>query len=179
MYYDSRFFLHDDLFHRFYEFAILVVLATGVLYIRTVAVLSNTRDNIDLFTFSLSMLLSSILAIGRLVEIYFNVDGQPAAKGAAKRDIKWYLFQFSFYLAATILCAQDYYGSHDDYEANTAGYDDDHRRVLAAATDSSYGDYDSFENDKPIWVLIGASMATIIGAVVYVWILPGGGKHKE
>lgn len=72
MYYDARFWNPEDAYHRLYEFAILVVLGTAVLYIRPVEILSDPKNHIDMFVFSLAVALATLMAIGRSVEVYFK-----------------------------------------------------------------------------------------------------------
>lgn len=72
MYYDARYWNPEDAYHRLYEFANLVVLGTTVLYIRPVEIMSDPKNHIDMFVFSLAASLATLLAIGRSVEMYFK-----------------------------------------------------------------------------------------------------------
>jgi hypothetical protein len=185
MYYDSRFFTPNDAFHRFYEFAVLVVLATAVLHIRPVSILSNPADNVDMFTFALSITIANIMAAGRVLEVMLFVKGQESAKRAARRDLTYALFVLVFNIAATIVSGLEFFSDHDDhtddgYDADknsTAQYDDDNHRFMAAAESTSYAASDP--NDIPIWLMIGGAMANVVLMALMIMMLPGGGKHKE
>ena len=72
MYYDARYWNPEDAYHRLYEFANLVVLGTAVLYIRPVEIMSDPKNHIDMFVFSLAVSIATALAIGRSVEMYFK-----------------------------------------------------------------------------------------------------------
>jgi hypothetical protein len=186
MYYDSRYFVKDDIFHRVYEFSILIVLATAVLHIRPVSILSNPADNIDMFTFALSISLANLLGIGRALEIMLNVDGQKAAKWAALRDIKLHAIGFFLFLASTIVSGlefnrdDDVYDDHstDSFYESEKNNTDDHRRSMAAS-DTETGYYNSYVNDIPIWLMTGGSLVNVFGLFVMVLTMPGDGKHKE
>jgi hypothetical protein len=189
MYYDARYVVKDDIFHRFYEIAILVVLATAVLHIRPVSILSNPADNIDMFTFALSISLANLLGIGRSLEIGLSVESEKCAKRAGLRDVKWYSIVFFLFLASTIVSGLEFYRDDDVYddhstgnvyesEKNNTDYGDEHRRSMAASgTETGY--YNSYVNDIPIWLMTGGSLVHVFGLVFMVLFLPGGGKHKE
>lgn len=100
MYFDSRFYTGDDVWHRIFEVAVLVVLATAVVHIRPVYFLSNPQDFNDMFAFSLACVLGNVLTILRYMEVYFWVDGEDAAKQSARRDMIAKLVPMGLYLAA-------------------------------------------------------------------------------
>lgn len=104
MYFDSRFYVRDDVWHRLFEVTVLVVLATAVLHIRPVEFLESPSEHVDMFAFSLACVLQNFLTIWRYVEIYFWVDGQEAAKKSARRDMFAKLMPLGFYLAAMGKC---------------------------------------------------------------------------
>jgi hypothetical protein len=54
MHYDARFYTHDDIYHRLFEVAVLVVLATAVLHIRPVEFLSSPSVFVDMFAYCLA-----------------------------------------------------------------------------------------------------------------------------
>lgn len=191
MYYDARFWTPDDIFHRMYEFAGLVVLGTVVLYIRPVLILSDPRNNVDMFCLSLSLAIAGAMACGRFAELYYFGLGQPALKMAAKRDFFASTIIVCWYTAAAIVSGTEYYGhleSTDSYtkhsdmgdasgygyadESNATGYEEDHHRGLA-------GSESSYDSDIPIYLVLGGSMTFLVTTIVSVLALPGGGKHKE
>jgi hypothetical protein len=92
MYFDSRFVFEDDLFHCLFQICVLFVLATAVLHIRSVDVLSHPDKNISMFVFSLLLVINRILVSVRSMEIYFffgsNTDSQNSGcqgSGAERR----------------------------------------------------------------------------------------------
>ena len=144
MNYDSRYYTLDDTFHRGYELCILIALATAILHIRPVNILSNSRENIDMFIFSLSVGIANVLCIGRAVEVYFNVIGEKAAKSASIREIIWFSPPIIFYTTAAILSGLKYYSSDHHQQpygytniTSGYGYGDDHNGDDAGS--SSYG----------------------------------------
>jgi hypothetical protein len=183
MHFDSRFFTRDDMWHRVYEFAVLVVLATAVLHIRPVSILSDSENNIDMFAYCLSITIGNTLSIGRMVEIWISVEGEPAAKVVARREIGMLLGSTSFFLAAAVVAGVKYYGAHDSGSISsyatddTANHTDDHDRFLAAAAEAPYKPMDYF--DTPVWLVIAGSLmnyVTLFGVVLW---LPNDGRYKE
>lgn len=68
-YYDARFYVSSDYFHRFYEISMILILATAVLHIRPIDKMANVLQHNDLFIYSLMIVLSMVLAMGRGLEI--------------------------------------------------------------------------------------------------------------
>lgn len=204
MFYDSRFAIpHDDVFHRMYEFAGLVLLATAVLYIRPVSILADPTNHIDMFCFSLSIALAMILGCGRAVELYVKGIGQPALKSAAKRDVFMTLCPLICYIAAAFVSGLEYYDHsriiihtnttndksvNDNHyyadnksEQNSTSFEDvQDRRVLAAEMATNSATYDTVnENNLPIYLILAGGILFSLSLSIMVLTLPGGGKHKE
>jgi hypothetical protein len=194
MYFTSRVVVHDDVYHRMYEFAALVVLGTAVLHIRPVEILSDPKNHKDMFALSLAFALSGLIGWGRAIDLYFKgVGQQPAVKNSGRRDIAWSLLTVGCYVAAAVVSGLDYYGSNesatssypksDSYHAEvengnaTVGEDSHRSRRLAAADESS--SYETYENNLPIYLILAGSLGYIVSLAIMVWVLPGGGKHKE
>ena len=62
-----------------------------------------------------------------MVEIMLNVDGEPAAKYAAKREIVWFLCSLFFYVGAAIVAGVEFYsnsGGNSGYPSEYGDYDD-------------------------------------------------------
>lgn len=189
MYFDSRFFTRDDMWHRIYEFAVLVVLATAVLHIRPVSILSDSENNIDMFAYCISIAIGNFLAIGRMVEIMISVEGEPVAKVVARRDLILLLGSTSFFVAAAVVSGGKYFGRDDyisSYATNetypedggndTANYTDNRDRFLAET--SEYKPVDHF--DTPVWlVLVGSLMNNVTLVVVVMFCIPTGGGQKK
>lgn len=97
------------------------MLATSIVHIRSVDVMSNPSVFPDMFGYSLGLSLLSLLNILRCLEIYFWVDeataDKDATKNVVKRDMANYGCQGTFYLAATILSGLQYY----DNKSNAGG----------------------------------------------------------
>ena len=185
MHFDSRFYARDDLYHRIYEFTVLVVLATAVLHIRPVSVMSDTTNNVDMFTFSLAISIGTLLVIGRSVEFFVvGVDGEPAAKAHSKRDIPIVALSGCFYIAAAIYSGVKYF-SDDDTDEDSSNYestsaDDDHHRMLAAAapTTSAYPSEDTTNIPVILTLLGGVSFFFSATIAVVFFVLPNG-QHKK
>lgn len=142
MYYDSRFYTGRDMTHQFYELCFLVVLATAVLHIRPVSLLSNPEENSDLFFFCASITVEMFLTMGRSIEIIFMIQDSPAAVITSKREAKMYFFMTIFFLAASIYAGIKYWGGNDS--GSDSYYD-------SAYGDESYGHgeatYDDHANE--------------------------------
>jgi len=135
MYCDSRFSFGDDPFHRLFEVINLCFLATAVVHIRTVDVMSNPSKYPDMFAYALGLTLLTFMSICRNIQLMLFAEGEPAAKIVAKRDMVNQAGQFAFYVAATIVAGTQYYstttggGSGSDYGY---GNEDSHRFLLHA-----------------------------------------------
>lgn len=209
MYYDSRFAFGDDPFHRLFEVINLCFLATAVVHIRTVDVMSNPSKYPDMFAYALGITLLSFTSICRNIELMLLADGEPAAKIVAKRDCINRIGQGTFYLAATVVAGTHYYSNGN----SSYGYDDSHRFLLGSGElcsnimgligdfASTCGlqirnlaeepDYDtklSVENgygdnsrtNIPLWLCLGGYLYNLAHFIVMVvFCFPGGGKHKS
>lgn len=194
MWFTSRVVIHDDVYHRMYEFGALIVLGSAVLYIRPVDILSDLKNNGDMFGLSLAFSIAGVVGWGRSIEVYFKGVGQPAMKSAMRRDVLWFMPSVLCFFAATFIAGFESFGSHE--ESYTASYsaagDDDHadeaeygnstsieeeHRMLAAAEESS--SYVVDKNDVPAYLLVAGSLLYIGSLALMVLMLPGGGMHKE
>ena len=87
--YDSRFFTYDDVFHRVFSVAVLVVLASVIVHIRPAEVLSNPSDNVEPFALSVSLLFAKVLSMCKYMEmLLIGCVGQNAALMTARRDAR-------------------------------------------------------------------------------------------
>jgi hypothetical protein len=185
-YYDSRFVTESDLYHRLISIVPLVILAVAVLHIRPVEVLSHPADEPSIFVFCLMLVLDRVLWTMQAVELYFFGVGQKALKETAKREFLSSNFCLPFYLAATIVAAQEYFG--DGQNAN----DSSHRLLAESSAKgdtvydssaSSYGDYDGANdttNNLPIILcLVGFASGSLAYGFNVMFCFPGGGRHKE
>ena len=181
LHYDSRFSLRDDVFHRILEMGFYVVNATSCLHIRTVEIMSNSRDHVDMFAFSLSQVIFTLMAVLGYVEIYFFAEGQKTVlMQVAHRDCKLKFIPFLFYLSAAILSGINFYTNNgkDNYVADASTYDDNHRKLSGDNTTSVT--YLTFVDHLPIWLCFGASLAYFIQLVfmIQIWF-PKDGSHKK
>lgn len=124
-----------------------VALASAVVDIRPVSVMSDTRHNVEMFAFCVSILAAYSLSILRTIELYFmGVGEQPLLKTMSMQEARMKLLFFPFPLAAAIISGMDYFGSQGDGSGrllaevvssaydNTTAYDDgcnEHHRLLA------------------------------------------------
>jgi len=174
MFYYARYYVGDDIFHRCFEIAVLVPLATAVLHIRPVSVLSDLENNVDMFAFSLSILVGYLLALVRFFEVTvcarIGTEGLfPEALFASRRDSLWMSVPTAFYAVATIYSAIQHYGSSDDGDYSADGnYTEDDHRVLAEAAKASYK-----EDDVAVWILLGGALASMLfAAVIVILVFP-------
>ena len=192
MYYDARFVVGDDIFHRIFEACLFLVGAGGIVHIGTVDIMSNPRDYPDMFAFALVLTAFSFINITGYLEVYFFGHGQPEVlKKVTSRESLGRLLPFSLNLAATIIAGIEYFvngaGSYGD-ENEEAGYvntnatyndkDDDHRLLAGDAVYSTDGEV--YINDVPIYLCLTAyvSYITLVMLMVH-FFYPRDGSHKK
>ena len=149
--YDARFNVGNDLFHRVVEVAQLAVLATAVVHINSVAEMSDTKENPDMFVFCLCNLLHEVYHVVRELECYFMVK-TPEVKPSTKREVFRHFFSTLLLLAATVISATDFYGDQDD------DHYDDHDHMLRMMAEEKYDDTgdDAYENDAPVYLVLAS-----------------------
>lgn len=166
-YYDARFYTGDDLWHHCIEVISLCVLATAVLHIRSVAVLSNPTEKRDMFVLCLSLTMGKFLSAGRYLEMLVWVEGQPVAKVCARREIIMMTPILVFSMTATIYAGLQYdpVGGH---------------RFLAGGESSPYS-YESKSptTNIPIILLLSGGLTYTAAITFFIFTLPSGGRHKE
>ena len=118
MYFDARFTTRPghDVFHRFLNIIQICCVASALSRIRSVEVLSHPCTHIDMFQFSLSLFLHSIVTIARYIEVMKFVIGDPSARVAAKKDISWRIVPTLLLLAAAVESGVSYYTNHEGDE---------------------------------------------------------------
>jgi hypothetical protein len=189
MYYDGRFVVGDDLFHRLFEIAGLVALASVVVHIRPASILSNASDHIDMFAFCVSLTAAQFLMMLRYAELYqWGVGEGSVVKKLGISEGIMFSLSFFFCLAASIAAGVEYYGQDDDA--------DKHRMLAEAATETPASDYASNTSttedypseaietatttDVPIWLCLMSFV--VFNVVNTVWIIcywPSDGRHKN
>lgn len=173
MYYGSRYFVGDDVWHRLYEIFTIAAVGTAVVHIRPVALLGDPEKNVDMFAFCSALVVANILHFGRLVEVMiFQKVGSPGlypeAFLAARRDSFWVAFPALLYVAAMAYTAVQYYGSHESYANGES-------RALADAKEITYE-----EDDTAIWLCLGGAVASVAGTgFVIIFCVPTDGSHRK
>ena len=184
-------------------------LATAIVHIRSVDVMSNPSTYPDMFGYSLGLSLLSLLNILRCVEIYFFVDGdKDATKNVVKRDMTNYGCQGAFYLAATIVSGLQYYDNKSNAEDNfrrglfSGDEDPEHyacsrmiitvssfaaeqcgfNRFLAVSEeDSPYSDSSKYSQstDIPAWLCLAGYVFNLVHLIVMVLFCYPGGGRHK
>ena len=172
MMYDSKFTYGDDIFHKLFETTVLVVLATAVSNIATVPRMSNPTDYVDMFAYSLSIALMSLLNIARYVECYYYGRGERKnIEYTVKNDLTLQIIPLTFYVAATIVAGKAYFGND---------YVDDERRDLAESSSEAVDCDDNNKMHMPIMLLlIGYVISQLEIIVSVVFFFPKNGEHKK
>ena len=169
---DSRFvLLTDDLFHRLFELALLIILAVAVLNIRTVGEMSDPLTG-NTFYFCLMLTLERVFTFLRYVEIYYKgVGQQPAVRKSALIWMKSTITLFVFYLVATILAGLDYFHAQEQQQHQT----DTSSSSEAGTNLSSYT-----SRHIPIAIcLAGNVTSTMIFCIQIICFFPKSGQHKQ
>ena len=137
LYYEARYIVKDDLYHRLTDTAIVLVVAAAVLHIRPVAVLSDPRGNTEMFVFCLAQLVACLLQFIAEIELYMCAKGdRTAIQKGALRTVQMRILPFLCFLSAAIVAGYYYYDTDDSTNSGSGSY----RRVLAGddGTASTY-----------------------------------------
>jgi hypothetical protein len=184
-YYDGRFVVEDDVYHRAFLMAVLVVLATAVLHIRPVDVMENSSEQISMFVFSLCLVLERLLAIANYIELYLFGIGQKVLKTVARKVVMRISFAVLFYVAAMIVAAMEYFGNGvvgSRRLAAAAGNSKAGNTTNGYGTGSTYGGdgYNPDVTNVPIYLCLFGYLANMLYLTISVMFLyPSGGRHKE
>ena len=195
LYYEARYIVKDDLYHRLTDTAIVLVVAAAVLHIRPVAVLSDPRGNTEMFVFCLAQLVACLLQFIAEIELYMCAKGdRTAIQKGALRTVQMRILPFLCFLSAAIVAGYYYYDTDDSTNSGSGSY----RRVLAGddgtastynnsnnsttTTTNDYGEYDTrpFQSDVPIWLCLAAPIVQSLSFVASIqWFFPNDGSHKQ
>jgi hypothetical protein len=171
-FYDSRFYVLDDVWHRGYEITMLLALATVVLHIKPVAVLSHPAQTMDMFVYCVGLCVAYFLALGRLIEIMIcqrysatkanskETGLHPEAYYAARKDL-WSISGAGFFYAAAAI----YTGiQHFEHRSTSTGK----YRSLAESTGDSSVDYNKPKemDNVAIWLFLGGVFINLVGSAV-------------
>jgi hypothetical protein len=111
--YDSMFYTLEDIAHGIFGAAVLVVLASVVVHIRTVDVLSKPAENVETFAICFSLLIANVLSLLRYAEmLIFGCVGQHAAILASRRLVLEKIGPILLLLVATIYSGWKYYNGN-------------------------------------------------------------------
>jgi len=206
MYYDSRFYVSNDYFHRGYEIALLLALATAVLHIRPVVIMANPAQNIDMFYYCLSICIAHFLALGRLVEVVvrkkiFHCQYLfPEAMFTCLRELILNGICGAFILASAVYTGIEFYRSDDDSyssssQATTGDYfnqtatndypeeegGSSHGRMAAAAAATDEKNYTNDPDNVAIWLLLAAVFGHFLWFLVQVvfWTMNKSADHRR
>jgi len=155
----------------------LVPLATAVLHIRTVPILSDPKNHVDMFAFSLSIAIAHVLMLLRSLEVmicqrWFKTQGlYLEAYRNSRRDFIWIGIPTLFFIAASVYAGIQHYGENEGSSS--------YNRKLAASEKTSAG---SAEDDLPVYLNLGAIVATQLLLAVLVFLVFGNFRkidHKE
>lgn len=168
VYFDSRFEVGNNLYHKLLLVIELCLLATEIVHIQELPKMRKPSNYINIFAFSLSTFLHRILSLTRSMQVYFQESSSPEAKSASVLDAKTGLFSLLLCLSAAIVSGISYFGSDDHIS--------DHHRYLA---EQDTEDEKSF-NDIPIYLLLCAFFSSqVVRFLEVVVFFPKDGKHKE
>lgn len=167
--YDSRFFTYDDAFHRVFSVAVLVVLASVIVHIRPVEVLSNPSDNVEPFALSVSLLFAKVLSLCKYMEmLLIGCVGQNAALMTARRDARLRLGSVVLLWAASIYTGIKFFGNKENLQLSGE------HRVLAEGQERSQ--FASEKTDIPIYLILASSLAYSFGNILQAFLLPNNFK---
>eukprot|EP00339_Tiarina_fusa_P022076 CAMPEP_0117012746 /NCGR_PEP_ID=MMETSP0472-20121206/10660_1 /TAXON_ID=693140 ORGANISM="Tiarina fusus, Strain LIS" /NCGR_SAMPLE_ID=MMETSP0472 /ASSEMBLY_ACC=CAM_ASM_000603 /LENGTH=624 /DNA_ID=CAMNT_0004715891 /DNA_START=29 /DNA_END=1903 /DNA_ORIENTATION=+ len=160
--YDARFVVMDDMYHRVTFVAFLCALASAVVHIRPVDILSQPSKYIDAFALYLSLSVLTLIGIIREAELYFFGKGEKEAiQTAALRGINFSLINFSLNLAATIVAGTEYFGTDGDH------------RLLAEAGPTDV-------NHLPVWLSFAGFLGFwVLFKAKLIFFFPNDGSHKK
>ena len=196
MSYDARYVVSDDLFHRVQEILGLTILASIVVHIRPVSILSTPSAHKDMFALALSLSIGWTFNIGRYLELYFFGQGQTKCiRGSALVEIRNSSISLIMCIIATVLAGNEFYhgdkissDSHrflaetgDVYNqtADSSAYYSSSSNSSSPST-TLYSTSDTAENDRPIiFLLCSPLLYTCIMVVQVVLLFPNDGSHKN
>jgi hypothetical protein len=167
-YYDSRFVIMDDLYHRFYEVAYLAALASSVVHIRPIESMSQPSQNLDPFCFYLSVSVAQLLYLLRYVELAGVGRGErEAIRAQCYRNGKMGCTCLVLQVTAAVIAGIDY---HQHTSSS--------HRLLAGAEEAN--DSDRIVNQIPIWLnLMGPVSNWFINSLKVIFFFPSDGTHKQ
>lgn len=166
----SRFVTEDDLFHRALQICSLVILATSVLHIRPVKVMSNASQEISMFVFCLCIVLDSVLEACKSAEEYFlGVGHKVGIQNASLVQLYNTGLSLLFYIPALVVSAVEFFPRTSPSGDGRLLAGDSQEEKLSYAT----------TNVPIILLLAGVWTTKIYFALRVVLCFPKNGRHKE
>lgn len=186
-FFDARFSWGADPWHGFLELARICFLATAVVHIRTVDVMSQPSKYPDMFGFSLGVLCLTICNIYDSLEVRFKVVGEKAAKYSERGSVFAHCVMGVFYLASTCIAGVAYFGIQDE-EYNEAGGEGGRRklvplvsnacsRFLAGVEDSEA--YETSSTNVPIILCVVGWMSSVLLKTLQLSFWKADEEHKK
>jgi hypothetical protein len=150
----------------------LVILATAVLHIRSVTIMSDISGQVSMFAFALSLLLDRVYATIRYAEVYhFGVGHREGLKGSVLKMTLPRILATAGYLAAAIVAGVAYFGSSESHERRMA----ESSATADSAATASHG-----TSNVPIWLCFVGYVGSIIAYTIEIqFFFPKDGSHKE
>ena len=182
MNFDARFVVEDDLYHRFFEILGLIALASVVVHIRPLEILSNPSDHDAMFVLSLSLAVAWFLQALRFVELAVWAHGErKLLRTMAIKEVKMLLMGIAIFTTAAVIAGKDYFAGKDDKDdaygdapADVTPTNATSNRWLAEKEDPSA------RNDLPIWLVLTVPVAYwAIYTVKIIFFFPNDGSHKK
>jgi hypothetical protein len=183
--YNARFVLHeDDLYHRFTEAFLFLMVSFAIVHISPLSILQDCRHYPDAFALSLVTAIFSLLSIVMYLELYFFGVGQTSVlKRVAIRDISIRLLPFFFQISATVVAGLTYFGPPLASEQDSKLLR--HMMQSEIINDRKLSSYQNsenvlYQNDVPIYLLLAAVISSYVTFVISIQImLPNDGSHKQ
>ena len=195
MSYDARYVVSDDVVHRVQEILGLTILASIVVHIRPVSILSTPSAHKDMFALALSLTIGWTFNICRYLELYFFGQGQTKCiRGSAMVEMRNSSVSLIMCIIATVLAGKEFFHGDNDETMVT----DSHRFLAETADDiynnqtadstfnssslnvTTYASSDTTVNDRPIiFLLCSPLLYTCLMIVQVVILFPNDGSHKN
>jgi low temperature requirement protein LtrA len=178
--FSSKFVYDNDIAHCVLHILALLVVATAVLNIRPVDIMSHSSTEISMFVFCLCLGLERCLTLLRYVELHFFGVGQTKVlQKDAMAAMCRALFLLVFYIAAMTVAAMKFFPrQHADKEYNrlladaTAGAEKDEYQAAAA-------DEESATHIPIILCLVGVLLHAVGHVIFVIFFFPTSVSHKK
>jgi Bacterial low temperature requirement A protein (LtrA) len=176
MIYRSRFYVLNDVYHRLFEAAVLLPLATAIWHIRGVKYLSHPEEYRDMFYYTLNIFIAQMLVIVRYLEVMVGTKAgaehlHPESFPAGLGNILIQLPTAILFLAATI---------YTGIKGRDISSDNEHRR-LGETSASAYEDDSYGSDDVAIWLCVMANMMNILSMILFFvcYLKSRGDQYKK